>query len=466
MHAVVAEELAHCAASIGGKELQRRRLGGGGGNHDRVVERTVILQRLDDLGDGRALLADRDIDAVELLRLVGTRVDALLIEDGVDGDCGLAGLAVADDELALTAADRHQRVDRLEARLHRLVHRFARNDAGRLDLDARALDVGERTLAVDRIAERVDDAAEQAAAHGHLDDGAGALHHVAFADAAIVSEHHDADIVGLEVERHALHAVGELDHLAGLDLVQPVDARDAVTDRQHLPDLGDIGLGTEIGDLLLQDCGDFRCPDFHRLSPLHRKLQPMQLAAQRRIDHARSNFDDKTAEESGIHPDLDGDLTTHCLAQLLVDRIELRRRQRLRRNDLRGDFASTSGEPSEKGIDHRRHGKEPPVLCDQTEEAARQRRQPGTLGDGGDRAPLLEPRENRAAHQAAQLGTLVQHCSQLTKILGNLIQRLALVRQIEQRRGVAVGKPGNACALRCQSREILDILALVASART
>jgi hypothetical protein len=31
-------------------------------------------------------------------------------------------------------------------------------------------------------------------------------------------------------------AAGELDHLAGLDIVEAVDAGDAVTDRQHLAD--------------------------------------------------------------------------------------------------------------------------------------------------------------------------------------------------------------------------------------
>ena len=67
---------------------------------------------LHDLRDGRLLLADRDVDADDAL--------ALLIDDGVDGDGGLAGLAVADDQLALAAADRDHRVDRLEAGLQRL----------------------------------------------------------------------------------------------------------------------------------------------------------------------------------------------------------------------------------------------------------------------------------------------------------------------------------------------------------
>jgi hypothetical protein len=55
------------------------------------------------------------------------------------------------------------------------VHRLARDDARRLDVDAAALGELDRALAVDRIAERVDDAAEQALADRNVDDGAGAL---------------------------------------------------------------------------------------------------------------------------------------------------------------------------------------------------------------------------------------------------------------------------------------------------
>ena len=43
---------------------------------------------------------DRDIDAVELLRFVVALVDLLLVDEGVDGDRRLAGLAIADDQLA------------------------------------------------------------------------------------------------------------------------------------------------------------------------------------------------------------------------------------------------------------------------------------------------------------------------------------------------------------------------------
>ena len=221
----------------------------------------------DELRDGRALLPDGDVDAVELLALGGARgVARLLVEDGVEDHGGLAGLAVADDELALAAADRDQRVDGLEAGRHRLVHRLARQDARRLHVDAAALGRNDRALAVDRVAQRVDDAAEEALADRGVDDGAGPLDGVAFLDAAVVAEDHDADVVGFEVQRHALDAARELDELTGLAVVEAIDAGDAVADAEHLADFGNFGFLAEILDLVLEDRRDFRGFDVHYLT--------------------------------------------------------------------------------------------------------------------------------------------------------------------------------------------------------
>src|SRR5207237_7052419 len=97
----------------GREKLQGRRLRGARCNDDRIVEGAVILQCFDDLRDGRALLADRYIDAVELLGFVAARIDLPLVQDRVDRQRRLAGLPVADDQLALAAPDWHERVDRL-----------------------------------------------------------------------------------------------------------------------------------------------------------------------------------------------------------------------------------------------------------------------------------------------------------------------------------------------------------------
>src|SRR5690606_5448054 len=257
VHAVVAEIFAHRAAGVGREELQRSGLRCGRGDDDRIFHRAIFFELADDLRDGRTLLADGDVDAIELLRLVIAGVRLLLIDEGVDRDGGLAGLTVADDQLALAAADGNERVERLEAGLDGFVDRGARDDARRLHFDAHALVGLDRALAVDRIAETIDDAAEQALADGDVDDRAGALDGVAFLDLRVRAEDHDADIVGFEVERHALHAIGELDHFTGLDIVEAVDAGDAGADRENRADLADRGVGPEIGDLVLDDLADF-----------------------------------------------------------------------------------------------------------------------------------------------------------------------------------------------------------------
>src|SRR5207248_806938 len=218
----------------------------GGGDDNGIFQRALLFEHLDELGNGRALLADRDIDAIQLDVLVRLRVERFLVQNGVERDRGLASLAVADDQLALAAADRDQSVDRLQSCRHRLVHRLARDDARRLDVDALAFGRLDRAFAVERVAERVDHAAEQTLADRHVHDCAGALDGLAFLDLTVIAEDHDADIVGFEIERHAAHTVLELDHLAGLRVIEAVDAGNTVADREYLADFGDFGVLAEV----------------------------------------------------------------------------------------------------------------------------------------------------------------------------------------------------------------------------
>jgi hypothetical protein len=83
---VVTEVLSHGGTGEGSKVLQRGGVGGGSGDDDRVLESVVLLEGLDELCDGGPLLADGDVDTVELLGLVSTVVEPLLVEDGVESD--------------------------------------------------------------------------------------------------------------------------------------------------------------------------------------------------------------------------------------------------------------------------------------------------------------------------------------------------------------------------------------------
>ena len=114
----------------------------------------------------------------------------------------------------------------LSTRLQRLFHRLADDDAGRFRLDfARVLGV-DRAGAVDRIAERIDDAAEHLGSDGHLEHAARAANFVAFLQLELVAEDDGANVVFFEVERErgdllAGFGRGDLEHLAGHRLVSP-----------------------------------------------------------------------------------------------------------------------------------------------------------------------------------------------------------------------------------------------------
>ena len=192
--AAVAEKLTHCAAGVGRQVDERGRLGGAGGDDDRVAERPVLLQGGSHAGDGSLVLADRHVDA--------DQVFAFLVDDRVDQQGGLARLAIADDQLALSAADRDHGVDRLDAGLDRGVDRLACDHTGRDHLYGAGLLGFDGSLAVDRLPERVDDAADQLLAHRHLDDPARGADLVAFLDVLVRAHDHGPDHVLLEVQGH------------------------------------------------------------------------------------------------------------------------------------------------------------------------------------------------------------------------------------------------------------------------
>lgn len=103
--AVVTEPLAHSTTREGSKVLERSGLRGGGSDNDGVLHGIVLLKGLDELSDGRSLLANGNVDTVELLGLVGTVVPLLLVKNGVDGKSGFTSLTVTNDKLSLSTTD-------------------------------------------------------------------------------------------------------------------------------------------------------------------------------------------------------------------------------------------------------------------------------------------------------------------------------------------------------------------------
>src|SRR2546429_3125169 len=178
--AVLQEVLAHRAAGVGRDVLQRGGVGRGRRDDDRVVHRAVLFQGCGHSSDGGGVLADRHVDAEEVL--------ALLVDDRVEQDGGLAGETVADDQLALAPAYRDHGVDRLDAGLDRAVDSLAGDNAWSDPLDWQRLARLDRALVVKGDAKGVHDAAEQLVADRNFEQPPGRLDLVTLVQVAVVAE--------------------------------------------------------------------------------------------------------------------------------------------------------------------------------------------------------------------------------------------------------------------------------------
>jgi hypothetical protein len=129
---------------------QRARLGD---DHRGVVHRLGFGQQADRFGDFAPALTDQHQDTAYTL--------VTLMDHCVERERALAGALVADQQLALAAPDRQQRVDDRVARVQRPRDGIAFNDRRRARLERALLGDGGRRKPVERPAERVDHAPEQ-----------------------------------------------------------------------------------------------------------------------------------------------------------------------------------------------------------------------------------------------------------------------------------------------------------------
>src|SRR5512135_2202716 len=97
------EFLTHRATGVRRNVLKSRRFIRGCDDDDGVLHRPVLLEDAKRAGHSSLLLADGNVDT--------DQVFPLLVDDRVYGESGFSRLAIADDELALTAADRDHGVD-------------------------------------------------------------------------------------------------------------------------------------------------------------------------------------------------------------------------------------------------------------------------------------------------------------------------------------------------------------------
>src|SRR5450759_3267076 len=297
LHAVLHDLFAHRDARVRGKVLERGGILGAGDDHDRVGHRPVPLQDRHRGGDRGELLADRDVDADQAL--------ALLVDDRVDGEGGLAGLAVTDDQLALAAADRDQRVDGLDAGLDGRIDRLAGDDAGGDPLGRPDLRGRDGPLVVEGAPKRVHNAPEQRRADGNLHDPARGLDDVAFLDRGRVAQDHGAHRLLGPVQGHAHDAAGELQELGRQCALQAIDRGDAVTDLDDRPDVACLRGRIEVVDIGLDDADDLVRSDGHWVlrSGAGSASSSDEAVAEARKPSPHAGIDESVADADGQAPD-------------------------------------------------------------------------------------------------------------------------------------------------------------------
>jgi hypothetical protein len=130
-------------------------------------------------------------------------------------------------------------------------------------LDGHELLRRNRPLPSIRLAERVTTRPPIALAHRHRDDAARALDRVAFLDVVDWTQQHRADALFFQIERDAVQAVRELEHLAGHGAFDAVNARDAVAEEMTGADFGDVDVHGVVADVVADDLGNLFSFDLH-----------------------------------------------------------------------------------------------------------------------------------------------------------------------------------------------------------
>src|SRR6185369_1167972 len=176
--------------------------------------------------------------------------------------------------------DRNHRVHTLQAGLHRLRNGLTPDNA-RGDLFDLVGQLGvDRTLAVDRLAQRVDDAAEQFRADRHFENAAGGLDGVALGNVLVFAEHDGADGVTFEVQRHAEGVAREFEHFTLHDVLQAMHAADTVGDGNHGALRAHFRCALQVLDLALDQFRNFGRIQLHEiLLVVQRRSHGVELAA-------------------------------------------------------------------------------------------------------------------------------------------------------------------------------------------
>ena len=177
---------------------------------------------------------------------------AIVVDNRVDGNRRLTDLAVADNQLTLSAADGHHRVDGLDTGLQGLLYRLTEDYTRSLALEGQSDKVAlNGTCAIDRFTQRIDNSTEQSFAHGQRGNFAGAAGGHVLGNLVDVIEQDDTHIALFQVHGHTVYAVFKLDQFAGTHIVEPVHVSHTITNFENSTYFFKIDFGVDLVELFL-----------------------------------------------------------------------------------------------------------------------------------------------------------------------------------------------------------------------
>ena len=202
----------------------------------RVRHRPGLLEHGDDPRDRRLLLADRHVDASRAAGSSCRRPPSAAL-------LSRAWLMIVSMQIVVLPVERSPMINSRWPRPIGIIASIgmmpvctgwpigpAADDAGRELLDRIGDVARDRPLPVQRLAERVDDASQQALADRDLQQLARRADLVALLELRVVAEDDDADFGLVQVQRQAGDAVAEVEHLVEHDIAEAFDLGDAVAD--------------------------------------------------------------------------------------------------------------------------------------------------------------------------------------------------------------------------------------------
>ena len=114
MTAGITEILSDGSPCKGSVILQCSRVARRSSHHNGIVHRTVLVQGIHDRGNGRTFLTNGYINTIH--RITSFKIGTL-VDDGIDGNGRLTGLAVTDNQFTLSAANRYHGIHSLQTGL-------------------------------------------------------------------------------------------------------------------------------------------------------------------------------------------------------------------------------------------------------------------------------------------------------------------------------------------------------------